>query len=126
MGIGLVGKPETGKSWQLAYVRGDADGGVNDAGVQPVALGEGIGTLSYSEGCINKGSYNQWRSTGGTLTITSVEDPAEQPQGATPGANKTVKFTFSNVTMASDGEPATGTFTANGDGEVLLFTGKNQ
>lgn len=53
--------------------------------------------------------------------MTSVEEP----QGAKPGANKTVKFTCSAVKMSGQ-ENATGTFDATCEGEILLMAGMDQ
>ena len=128
VGAGFVGKPEAGKTWQLLFVGGDggvSDAGFTDAGVNFAQFANGVGSLIYSEGCIQDGEYKVWRSTTGTLTVTSVEEPAELPQGARPGANKTVKFTYTGVKMSGQ-DNAPGTFDATGEGEILLMTGMDQ
>lgn len=117
LGLGFSGKPETTRTWQLAFI---GDGGTTDGGVPTAAFASNLGSLSYSEGCVGSSDYKTWRSTSGTLNITSVEDPAEVPEGARPGANKTVKFSY---TCEMAGETGTGTFSASGAGEVTLFAG---
>lgn len=124
VGIGFSGKPETSRTWQFAFLGADAglsDGGTSDGGVPTVAFASNLGSLSYSEGCVGSGNYKTWRSTAGTLTFSAVEEPAELPAGARPGANKTVKFSCSGVQMA--GETGTGTFAATCSGEITLFAG---
>lgn len=122
--LGFAGKPAAGRTLQLAAVFG-TDGGV-DAGAVGQALND-LGTLSYQEGCVAPGgSLQMWRSTSGNLVIDSVDEPAELPAGATPGANKTITFHVTGVELASDGAPAAGLMSLDGSGTVELFTGMNQ
>jgi hypothetical protein len=126
LGLGFVGKPEAGKTWELAFIH---DAGSTDGGTAS-GFANGRGSLVYSEGCLAKGEYRGWRSTSGTLRFESVADPAPNmtPPGEPAGKLKTVRFTVSDVQMAPDAPDAgaTGTFSLRGEGVIELMTGMDQ
>jgi hypothetical protein len=69
-----------------------------------------------------------WRSIAGTLEITSVDeiDPSYVQAGTDPNGVETIGFAFHDVAMAPDWEApraATGSFAADGEGSLDLFTG---
>lgn len=117
--LGFSGRPDLGRTLTLDLSVEDDNAGTNLTD---------RGKLVWQQGCATDGDMDQWRSTGGTLEITSVDeiDPSYVQAGTDPNGVKTVGFTFSDVAMAPDPQApgaASGTFVADGEGSVDLFTG---
>jgi hypothetical protein len=74
--------------------------------------------VAFTEGCVDKQQFSQWRATSGTVVIDSV--------GASPDGSggKQVKLHYSGAAMAPlAGTQAIGGKGAGGTGQIDLFSG---
>jgi hypothetical protein len=114
LSLGFAGPPVAGATIALDLPADAKDAGITDP--------KGRGLFVVQDGCVLQGPVKQWRATSGTLTIDKVEAP--QTSAATTA--RAISFHYSGATMVVDPSAfgdagASGSFTANGTGNVELF-----